>query len=378
MANLKFSGFTAAAAIDQTDSFLVGFDTDGGGANPTNNKWTFSEVADGLIGVTAKPYSIYAADGSLSSSRTVSIGAAQTLTFNADGVQILKLWGESANGGSFALGRNSSLGAFGAFVIGHSASIRSKFNTIVGNNADDTAATNTYNTIIGENAKVTGSNNSQNVIVGGDALISGTNNQNNVLVGSLAKSANDYGISIGRESGTESGGSSVTNIGYKSQSTGANSITLNVSESAVASSTANSFGVYMSSNTAADFEVVAGGESRLNSNLRIAGQGYSALHNTTNTTLTVNWNDSNVQELTSLTGSLTFTASNPKAGATYILTLAQTGTVTATWTGVKFPGGAAPTLSGSGKTDVITLICYDAAANSGAGAYYGSATLDLA
>ena len=109
--------------------------------------------------------------------------------------------------------------------------------------------------------------------------------------------------------------------------------------------------------------------------VEIKGQGYTEFYDTANTTLTVNWNNSNIQELTGLTGSHTFTASNPKAGATYILTLAQTGTVTATWTGVKWPGGTAPTLSGTGKTDVVTLICYDA---TGAGLYYGSATLDLA
>lgn len=109
-------------------------------------------------------------------------------------------------------------------------------------------------------------------------------------------------------------------------------------------------------------------------NLVIKGQGYTELYDTANTTLTVNWNNSNIQELTGLTGSHTFTASNPKAGATYILTLAQTGTVTATWTGIKWPAATAPTLSGAGKTDVITLICYDA---TGAGLYYGSATLNF-
>ena len=88
----------------------------------------------------------------------------------------------------------------------------------------------------------------------------------------------------------------------------------------------------------------------VNGNCKITGQGYTELHDTTNTTLTVDWNNSNIQELTSLTGSHTFTASNPKAGATYILTLAQTGAVTATWTGVKWPAATAPTLSGAGKT----------------------------
>lgn len=118
----------------------------------------------------------------------------------------------------------------------------------------------------------------------------------------------------------------------------------------------------------------AGQEVSFGQNVKVSGQGYTEFYDTANTTLTVNWNNGNVQELTGLTGSHTFTASNPKAGATYILTLAQTGTVTATWTGVKWPAAAAPTLSGAGKTDVITLICYDA---TGAGLYYGASTLNF-
>jgi len=72
MANLKFSDFTAAAAIDQTDSFLVGFDNDGGGANPTNNKWTFSEVAAGLNS-TNSLQNIYNVDGTLAGDRTITL-----------------------------------------------------------------------------------------------------------------------------------------------------------------------------------------------------------------------------------------------------------------------------------------------------------------
>ena len=165
---------------------------------------------------------------------------------------------------------------------------------------------------------------------------------------------------------------------YQAKGEGANSITIASNGSSTAPTTANAFGVYMTSASTPDFQVIGSGESTLNTSLKVTGQAYTELHDTTNATLTVDWNNGNIQELTSLTGSLTFTASNPKAGATYILTLAQTGTVTATWTGVKWPAGTAPTLSGNGKTDVVTLICYDAAANSGAGAYYGSATLDLA
>jgi len=118
----------------------------------------------------------------------------------------------------------------------------------------------------------------------------------------------------------------------------------------------------------------AGQEVSFAQNVKVTGQGYTEFYDTANTTLTVDWNNGNVQELTGLTGSHTFTASNPKVGATYILTLAQTGAVTPTWTGVKWPAATAPTLSGAGKTDVITLICYDA---TGAGLYYGASTLNF-
>jgi len=119
----------------------------------------------------------------------------------------------------------------------------------------------------------------------------------------------------------------------------------------------------------------AGQQVKFSQNVEVEGQGFTELHAQTSNDLQFNWNNGNVQTATGLTGSHTFTAQNPKAGATYIITLAQTGTVTATWTGVKWPAATAPTLSGTGKTDVVTLICYDA---TGAGLYYGSATLDLA
>ena len=94
--------------------------------------------------------------------------------------------------------------------------------------------------------------------------------------------------------------------------------------------------------------------------------------------MTFNWNNSNVQSTTMGASTPTFTPTNPKAGATYILSLAQTGAVTVNWNSlVKWPAATAPTLSGTGKTDVITLICYDATANSNAGAYYGAFTLNF-
>ncbi len=110
-------------------------------------------------------------------------------------------------------------------------------------------------------------------------------------------------------------------------------------------------------------------------NVVIKGQAYTELH-TGPTDMTFSWDDGNVQSTTMGASTPTFVPTDPKAGATYILTLIQTGAVTVNWNSlVKWPGGSAPTLSGNTKTDVITLICYDA---TGAGLYYGSATLDLA
>ena len=89
MANLKFSGFTENAAIVQADHFLVGYDDDGaaGGANPKNNRWTFSQVAAGLAAVTATPYSLYASDGILAATeRKIGIPSSGVLKIqNADG-----------------------------------------------------------------------------------------------------------------------------------------------------------------------------------------------------------------------------------------------------------------------------------------------------
>jgi len=112
--------------------------------------------------------------------------------------------------------------------------------------------------------------------------------------------------------------------------------------------------------------------------VEINGQAYTELY-TNATNLVVNWNNGNVQTVTVSATSPTFAPSNPKAGATYILMVTQGATPTGiSWDGtVKWSGGA-PTLSSTtGQIDVITLICYDAAANSGTGAYYGSASLNL-
>lgn len=78
------------------------------------------------------------------------------------------------------------------------------------------------------------------------------------------------------------------------------------------------------------------------------------------TSLTIDWNDGNVQ-FVDLTGDVgTLTLNNPISGFGYTLVLKQDGTGghTVTWPGtIKWPAGAAPTLSTAGNSiDVVTLV----------------------
>lgn len=125
-----------------------------------------------------------------------------------------------------------------------------------------------------------------------------------------------------------------------------------------------------------DFESSQSGQQvSFEQNVKVSGQGFTELH-TGVTNMTFDWDEGNVQSSTMGASTPTFIPSNPEAGATYILTLAQTGAVTVNWNSlVKWPAATAPTLSGAGKTDIITLICYDASTT--AGLYYGSSTLDF-
>lgn len=91
----------------------------------------------------------------------------------------------------------------------------------------------------------------------------------------------------------------------------------------------------------------------------------------TSTAITLNWRNGNKQSCTA-TGNVVFTLSNPVAGATYQIEITQDGTGSRTYTwpaAVKWPGGSAPTGSGAGKIDLITLV-YDGTS------YIGSSSLN--
>jgi hypothetical protein len=96
-------------------------------------------------------------------------------------------------------------------------------------------------------------------------------------------------------------------------------------------------------------------------NVKVTGQSYVALPATGTTTsaTTINWNDGNVQEEV-LGDNTTFTFTNPKAGATYILIIKQSsgGGNTITWDPrVTWVGGATPVMTSTAdRFDVYTFV----------------------
>jgi hypothetical protein len=392
MAGKKFSEFSTGATTDNT--FIVGYDT----TADTNNQYTLAQLATGLSPLIP---TIYSADGTVSGNRVVTISTSNKLDFYAGGSQLLQLWGSSS--GQFTLGRGASIGVGGAWCIGNSAEgagsgawcignssvSRSEYNTVVGNSATDTAATNTYNTIIGSSASVTGASNTANIVIGDSAL-----------------ATTSGGVAVGSEA--RANGSKSISLGQRAQGAGNNSITLNATGSIAAPSTASTFGVYMSSNTTPDFRISHDGDSYItgsgkfgigrsnitatldvthydasrklasfsdnsqaevfsienNGTVKITGQAYTELHTVTSAaSITPDWNNSNVQtfELTSASTTIV-NPSNIKPGATYILILKQdsTGGRTVSFgTQYNFPADTAPTLTTTAnKADVITLVAY--------------------
>ena len=85
-------------------------------------------------------------------------------------------------------------------------------------------------------------------------------------------------------------------------------------------------------------------------------------------TASINWNNGNIQTFT-LTGSTTFTFSNPQNGATYILVIRQAssvGSYTITWPTISWSGAVTPVMTATvNKYDIYTLIYVNSQ-------YYGS------
>ena len=371
MANIKFSAFDATDPVSATIDLVA--------AKSGNNiRFTPADLA---------PFTgIYAANGTIGTTRKALI---------TDTIQFRNA-GDTSD--IFTLNTD------GTFTLGLGANTTTSTGIAIGANASSTAASG--------------------IAIGARTSHVTTAGLHSIAMGGSTRAAGSYSVAIGYNCGNNSTSvNSCVNIGSSAQGDGANSITLSATGAGdVAPSTANAFGVYMSSNTTPDFRIAHDGDSYItgsgkfgigrsnitatldvthydaarklasfsdntqtevfsianNGTVKITGQAYTELH-TNATNLVVSWDDSNIQAVT-ISGSVpVFAPTNPKAGATYILSLTQGATpVAVDWNSlVKWPSATGvPTLSSAtGKIDVITLICYDDSTTNGL--YYGAATLDL-
>jgi len=252
----------------------------------------------------------------------------------------------------------------GAFALGKGANTTESTGIAIGTNASSTAASG--------------------IAIGAMTGHVTTAGLRSIAMGGSTRAAGSYSVAIGYNCGNNSTSvNNCVNIGSSAQGDGANSITLSATNAGdVVPSTAKAFGVYMSSNTTPDLEVVGGGESTLNTSLKITGQAYTELH-TGATPADPDWNNGNIQEMTLASSDQDFDPSNAKAGATYILKIKQpssgaAGTINwnAASATVLWPSPGEPTLStANNAVDIVTLICVVGGASGGT--YYANATLNF-
>lgn len=342
MATIKFSAFSPGGTGDGATTQLVGFKV---GDATANYKYSISDLATML---SPSIDNFYSADGTIGTTRKALITDTVQFRNAGDTKDVFSL----NTNGAFALGLGAVNTNYTNVCIGESAVTPSSPGCIaIGPSA---SAGHSYAAMIGNGATSTSS-----FAVG---------------IGSYA-TAGLGSIAIGHSS--SSVGSYAINIGYNSDGSASNAITLNASSGAAAPSTQYAFGVYMTSNTTPDFQVVGGGESTLNTNLKVTGQAYSEQHDSLAGNATVDWNNGNNQYIQLASGANTFTPSNPLDGATYILQIKQpsagaAGTVTWGAT-VKWPGAAAPTLTATNNAiDIVTLVYNGTTTH-----YYATSILNL-
>jgi hemin uptake protein HemP len=113
---------------------------------------------------------------------------------------------------------------------------------------------------------------------------------------------------------------------------------------------ANRFGIFASNGTSELLSVMQTGNVGIgttvpNAKLEVSGQFFSTLYAGS---VTINWDNGNVQSFTLASGANTVSFSNAKAGAEYILRITQSGAGggTISWSGNwKWPGGVTPVLT---------------------------------
>ena len=195
---------------------------------------------------------IYTTDGTINANRVVTLASTYSLKVkDSSNVDLLSI----SEDGTFTLGlgaTNNGNNPENSVAIGNSANI----------------ATNAANAVaIGSNASA----NSFGVSIGGSAIGSGGGA---VAIGTSATTGNSFGaIAIGYDADVSSANPSAIAIGSYINASGANSITFNATNvNSVSTSAAETFGVYMTSNTTPDFKVVGGGTSDLQTKLDLSEQ----------------------------------------------------------------------------------------------------------
>lgn len=368
MAGVKFSAFTTGATTANT--LIVGYDSVAG----TNNQYTLAQLATGL---SSSIPTLYTTDGTMPTNATRTVTAAGTSNFIFTGgtdntIQIGNLVTTAGIGWKIQPGTASRM-----YISDTNARpILSKYYDIYNNH--------------GSSARAIALGIGTSDVDGGDRIaINQPNTFSNNTIYYTASNTDGSSLWVfgGKGSGSVYNTRAITAFGPMGNSSETMYALALYSHPGATVANPYSQDLFKVSNAGTveigatgQYQAADGGGGNPGTTLipepvlKVNGQAYSVLYAQPDNNLTFDWNDSNVQTATALTGSHTFTASNPRIGATYIISLAQTGTVTPTWTGIKWPAATAPTLSGASKTDVITLICYDA---TGAGLYYGSATLNF-
>jgi hypothetical protein len=316
MAGVKFSAFTTGATTANT--LIVGYDSVAG----TNNQYTLAQLATGL-GITT----IYDGDGTLSAARTLSMDG-NNLTFSG-GTGVYP----TLNIGDITLypnGQNSS-----AYPSKNSMQVPGLIRFPYYGAASPGLSWASYNTAV----KAYGFS-----MYGGGGW---THNSGYSVIGPdfLWNSGDDLTARLGV-------------IGVHNDNT--------------------SYAFRVQNSDLTDiFSVNNDTTTTVEKNLVVKGQGYTEQHDSLAGNATVDWDNGNVQYIQLASGANTFTPSNPKDGATYILQIKQpssgaAGTIT--WgASVKWPAATAPTLTATNDyIDIVTLIYNGTTTH-----YYAAATLDL-
>jgi hypothetical protein len=358
------------------------------------------------------------------STRGIAIGIVSRVHTGATGTIVL---GNSSVGGtgacnSVVIGNSSSTTGVNSVVIGNAECSSSPNSVLIGGDTNTLTSTGAYNTIInGTGNSITGTG-ACNFIAG--SFSSSTCGSNNSLVGvdtscinggsnagisssliscmtssSRSQIAGSYLVAINGSVGGIGLGSAagiVCSSGYGGLIGGLSNCVFNSERSLIIGGDDNK--IIATSATSAIIggcsniisgrtnSVIIGGNNItadanntvFTPNLKVTGQAASLTNavGSTGGSVTLNWDNSNIQTLTLTSSITTLTKSNPIDGAVYTLFLTQGGTggKTVSWgTDVEWPGGTPPTLStAAGATDAVSLVYI-----AGVTGYYGNANLNF-